>query len=109
MTRTRPLRRMILHFSHMGLTEGRTFTAEIRSLLGVIWTGFPSARLWRPVRSPLRHRGAARSTKLHALQAQRGILAGRIFHELHAAARPLPDSCQGVRIRGPSAVTAIVN
>jgi hypothetical protein len=25
MTSTRPLRRMILHFSHMGLTEGRTF------------------------------------------------------------------------------------
>ena len=24
-TRTRPLRRMILHFSHIGLTDGRTF------------------------------------------------------------------------------------
>src|SRR3954466_6167591 len=26
-TRTAPWRRMILHFSHMGLTEARTFTA----------------------------------------------------------------------------------
>ena len=24
-TRTRPLRRMILHFSHIGFTDGRTF------------------------------------------------------------------------------------
>jgi hypothetical protein len=28
-TSTRPLRRMILHFSHIGLTEGRTFTLAL--------------------------------------------------------------------------------
>src|SRR3954452_13266705 len=36
MTSTAPWRRMILHFSHMGLTEGRTFTLArfARSFLG---------------------------------------------------------------------------
>jgi hypothetical protein len=31
-TSTRPLRRMILHFSHIGLTEGRTFTLALSAL-----------------------------------------------------------------------------
>src|SRR3954467_6379140 len=30
-TSTAPWRRMILHFSHMGLTEGRTFTISVDS------------------------------------------------------------------------------
>src|SRR4029450_6875100 len=32
-TRIAPWRRMILHFSHIGLTDGRTFTASFRRLL----------------------------------------------------------------------------
>src|SRR4051812_37386839 len=31
-TRIAPWRRMILHFSHIGLTDGRTFTASFRRL-----------------------------------------------------------------------------
>src|SRR3954453_19577605 len=32
MTRTRPWRRMILHFSHIGLTDGRTFMIPFGSV-----------------------------------------------------------------------------
>src|SRR5437588_13050111 len=46
MTRTRPLRRMILHFSHIGLTDGRTFTLVSLSSEGYLG---PPARLWRPL------------------------------------------------------------
>src|SRR5436305_14990885 len=45
-TSTRPWRRMILHFSHIGLTEGRTFTlAWLRNYLHKV----VSTRLWRPL------------------------------------------------------------
>jgi hypothetical protein len=37
MTMTRPLRRMTLHFSHIFLTDGRTFTRFLSS-------GFPDKR-----------------------------------------------------------------
>jgi len=57
MTSTRPLRRMILHFSHIGLTDGRTFTLACSSYLKILGA-VPSSRLWRPVRSPLPRRGA---------------------------------------------------
>jgi len=40
MTSTRPWRRMILHFSHIGLTDGRTF------MIPFGW--FQSTRLWLP-------------------------------------------------------------
>src|SRR5919197_4591760 len=46
MTSTRPWRRMILHFSHIGLTDGRTFMVPFG---WITRTG----RLWRPVRPPL--------------------------------------------------------
>jgi hypothetical protein len=42
---------MILHFSHIGLTDGRTFTRSFRLI--------PVASLWLPVRPPLRSRGVA--------------------------------------------------
>src|ERR1051325_6174934 len=42
MTSTRPWRRMILHFSHIGLTDGRTF------MIPFGW--FQSPRLWQPGR-----------------------------------------------------------
>jgi hypothetical protein len=41
MTRTAPWRRMILHFSHIGLTDGLTFMIPFRRLV-------PAARLWLP-------------------------------------------------------------
>src|SRR5437667_10254961 len=45
-TRTTPLRRMILHFSHIGLTDGRTFMIPFGDC-------FPAARLWLPHGPPL--------------------------------------------------------
>src|SRR3954471_17021036 len=48
MTRTRPLRRMILHFSHIGFTDGLTFMCPF----GLIC----ATRLWLPFRLPLHAR-----------------------------------------------------
>jgi hypothetical protein len=53
MTSTRPWRRMILHFSHIGLTDGRTF------MIPFGW--FQSTRLWLPGRLPLPRRGHRRT------------------------------------------------
>jgi hypothetical protein len=36
---------MILHFSHIGLTEGRTFTLKSRSFAGSLFCGFLAAAL----------------------------------------------------------------
>jgi len=46
MTSTRPWRRMILHFSHIGLTDGRTFMVPFGVMIQTGW-------LWRPERLPL--------------------------------------------------------
>jgi hypothetical protein len=45
-TNTTPWRRMILHFSHMGLTDGLTFMIPFSS-----WV--PTTRLWLPPGPPL--------------------------------------------------------
>ena len=94
---------MILHFSHIGLTEGRTFTLKSRSLAGDLSVG-SSPGLWRPARLVV------------TLKPQRGMLAtsagdavSRAYAAFDAAARPLEGSCHGVRILGPAAVIAIVN
>jgi hypothetical protein len=55
MTSTRPWRRMILHFSHIGLTDGRTF------MIPFGW--FRSTRLWLPGRLPLPRRGLHAQTE----------------------------------------------
>src|SRR4051794_35786628 len=54
---------MILHFSHIGLTDGRTFNARFAPYL---LPKVPSARLWRPLqtaatalRTRTQHRGCA--------------------------------------------------
>jgi hypothetical protein len=49
-TNTTPWRRMILHFSHIGLTDGRTFMIPFKR-----WV--PAIRLWPPLRLPLPNRG----------------------------------------------------
>jgi hypothetical protein len=61
MTRTRPCRRMILHFSHIGFTDGRTFTVARFALVVYGNLVVPAARLWRPFRSPLPGCSSARS------------------------------------------------
>jgi hypothetical protein len=51
-TNTTPWRRMILHFSHIGLTDGLTFMIPFGG-----WV--PATRLWLPLRLPLPSRGYA--------------------------------------------------
>jgi hypothetical protein len=51
-TSTTPWRRMILHFSHIGLTDGLTFMIPFGALV-------PATRLWLPLRLPLPGRGYA--------------------------------------------------
>jgi hypothetical protein len=46
---------MILHFSHIGLTDGRTF------MIPFDW--IPARRLWLPVRPPLPPRGMLLAAK----------------------------------------------
>jgi hypothetical protein len=52
MTSTTPWRRMILHFSHIGLTDGLTFMIPFGG-----WV--PATRLWLPLWLPLPGRGDA--------------------------------------------------
>jgi hypothetical protein len=51
-TSTTPWRRMTLHFSHIGLTDGLTFMIPFGG-----WV--PATRLWLPLRLPLPSRGYA--------------------------------------------------
>jgi hypothetical protein len=53
-TSTAPWRRMILHFSHIGLTDGLTFMIPFGG-----WV--PAAQLWLPFWPPLPSRGDALS------------------------------------------------
>jgi hypothetical protein len=51
---------MILHFSHMGLTDGRTF------MFPFWW--LPAPRLWLPLRPPLPRRGKCVQPEAHRLE-----------------------------------------
>src|SRR5919197_4087032 len=66
-TRTAPWRRMILHFSHMGLTDGRTFMFPFG------W--IPAPRLWPPVRLPLPRRVMLLAAKSTPDRARPGMVA----------------------------------
>ena len=103
---------MILHFSHIGLTEGRTFMlvslffSDIRSVpqLG------SGDRYSRRYQAEECHAAQQTALRAHPLMLARAEIAlGSVDFAPQAAARPLPASCHGVRIRGPSAVIAIVN
>jgi hypothetical protein len=122
---------MILHFSHIGLTDGRTFTLASLSSWehlsgtfgGALETGAVAATSSRSTRNTLVVLQAHRGMVAGALKRLRPAIPGppeatsgplRRQTEAsrppdQAAARPPEASCQGVRIRGPSAVTAIVN
>jgi len=54
---------MILHFSHIGLTDGRTFMIPF----GL----FQSTRLWLPCRPPLPRRGLLAQAGAWRLRARR--------------------------------------
>jgi len=54
---------MILHFSHIGLTDGRTF------MIPFGW--FRSPRLWQPGRLPLPRRGLLAQDGAGRLRARR--------------------------------------
>ena len=61
MTRTAPWRRMILHFSHIGLTDGRTFMVPFGCCLYELGSGrrcrlpLPIAELARAGEAPEAH------------------------------------------------------
>jgi hypothetical protein len=66
MTSTTPWRRMILHFSHIGLTDGLTFMIPFGG-----WV--PATRLWLPLWLPLPCRGfALAQAKRLALEQEAG-------------------------------------
>src|ERR1700716_2240695 len=67
MTSTAPWRRMILHFSHIGLTDGRTFMGPFD------WS--PATRLWPPFRRPLPRPERCLQQESTPLRAHRGIIA----------------------------------
>src|SRR3954451_14440561 len=67
MTSAAPWRRMILHFSHIGLTEGRTFIIPFQ--LG------PTTWLWLPFRRPLPVAEEPARARPEGLTAQRAMLA----------------------------------
>ncbi len=91
MISTTPRRRITLHFSHMGFTEARTFT---------------TVRFSRD--SPADPRSWAGEPYIAAQNdAERDPEMLAEGHPCQAAARS-SFRCHGVRIRGPSAVTAIV-
>src|SRR5437588_12266584 len=99
---------MTLHFSHIGLTEGLTFT-----LASLSWAGFngPRRELWRPLKPPLPEpdvRAAQRGVPRRRQVMLAGVARWPAGKSNYAAARPPDASCQGVRILGPSAVTATV-
>src|SRR5881227_2697760 len=84
---------MILHFSHIGLTDGRTFMEPF---------GGESVK----ERAACAQAHASRATQQDSTVLRRPRGSGGVRY---AAETWRPASCQGVRIRGPSAVTATVN
>src|SRR5487761_2032701 len=114
---------MILHFSHIGLTDGLTFMIPFRR-----WV--PAARLWLPLRPPLPSRGHASaqanggsrtgrtpdgSNSEESATGPRAKGAGTAQPAVATGSPGAPTGrasgarCQGVRTRGPSAVAATVN
>src|SRR3954451_7116607 len=86
---------MILHFSHMGLTDARTFTLRDPPL------NLEENALASPGDGSRAYHPRKISSRYPVSQAA-CVVAWR-------TARSASSSCHGVRIRGPSAVIAIVN
>src|SRR5439155_9163008 len=86
---------MILHFSHMGLTEARTFTRSA-IYLGLERIGSEAQETARRRENSQRRLAAAYSPVLARSRSP------------HYAARAASSRCHGVKIRGPSAVIATV-
>ena len=72
MTRTRPLRRMILHFSHIGFTDGLTFMCPF-GLICATW-------LWLPFRLPLHTRSKSFAHGRFPHEARRSSVAGAALY-----------------------------
>src|SRR3954466_7609872 len=92
-TTTPPRRRMILHFSHMGLTEARTFTA-------------PQSIRVKENRRRGPGDGQAPREQPEKISSRDQPCFGAFA--LCQAALAASSRCHGVRIRGPSAVIATV-
>src|SRR3954447_16532104 len=102
-TRTAPWRRMILHFSHMGLTEGRTFMFPSRKKRAIRRRAQPEmgararpARLAKVRSQPFRC--ARRANSARKAQDQVGRLGRDV--ELRAVPHTAEDHPVGLRERG---------
>ena len=84
---------MILHFSHMGLTDARTFIAP----LGGTYRDEDQRRAQESAPRPTGKSSSLMPVASQALTAREAGSAGSAT-----------SSCQGVKIRGPSAVMATV-
>src|SRR3954470_18079936 len=89
-TSTRPCRRMILHFSHIGLTDGRTFMIPFEEFC-------PVRRLGLPFRLPLPRHGARAHGK--AARARRTTIAKTPFQPLPVEPGALPLTWRSIWAR----------
>src|SRR6185503_13729206 len=97
---------MTLHFSHIGLTEARTFM-EL-ALLSKEGPADPRSRIGRvgqTARGGAHYRNAGAPDRLMLAGAERSQPAANPVAALAASGQ---FSCHGVMIRGPSGVTATV-
>ena len=111
MISTTPRRRITLHFSHMGFIEARTFTTVRFSRDSPAdprrWTGEPYIAAQNDAERDPEMLAEALPYSGWSVQ-RRHMTSGEAKPlDIQAAARS-SFRCHGVRIRGPSAVTAIV-
>lgn len=101
---------MILHFSHIGFTDGRTFMIPFKRCLGPV----PALAAAEAAAAATRMARTQGHADARTVDDSKGALSAalRFGGEPGGRARgqtAFSPSCQGVRTRGPSAVTAIVN
>ena len=111
---------MTLHFSHIGLTDARTFM-NLALLSKEVALGSQESDRRDRTRGPgdAAYRSAATPDRLMLAAAESPSARHQTLTGLRGQPAANPDAvlaasgqsfkCQGVRIRGPSAVTAIVN
>ncbi|MEA2251695.1 MAG: hypothetical protein QOG70_1937 [Solirubrobacteraceae bacterium] len=104
---------MILHFSHIGLTDGRTFMIPFGSVTSEAGSGRRDGCRYRSRTSAHAHQQRVAPT----FYDSKGLGTACVRSVRYRSASPAPpgasssppSSCHGVRMRGPSAVIATVN
>jgi len=108
-TSTAPWRRTILHFSHIGLTDGRTFMGPFRMESGGVALAAVAATATHGARTYLRQKIALPGSAPTNNSSEMGAVGGQPRAVLMAAAR-LPSAVPRSEDAGaPSASMAMVN